>query len=427
MQMQPFTVDSGEWGPPFSVEAYEGRIGRVLAQMQQRGIDTLLVTSPPNLTYLTGYDSIWYQVSTPTVFALRADTGETIFFDSAGHSDLIPAVARTEVMGDIVLYGLDHDAPPAGATGDGAYTTPWVLASPVDTLIDTLRGRGWLAGSRVGIERWSRSPGAPILDEIAARVTTANGRVVDASWWVDVVRMHKTPDEVDCMRKAAAIADAAMLEVRKIIAPGVTEVEIQAYAEYQMARIGGESPAIRTAIRSGPRGASHHAPPTRRKFLAGDLVWVDFSGSYNRYHADIARTHSLGEPDPRWVDLIKRSAGSVEAIQAEIKPGDSMRKLQEVGDRYIDSQGIRKHVWWIGGYAMGIAIPPDWVGHVFFGGDGFEEMDFMPGMTLNWENVFDVTKEDWRGGKGASFIEMLLMTEDGIEVLSKVPRELCVL
>ena len=78
----------------------------------------------------------------------------------------------------------------------------------------------------------------------------------------------------------------------------------------------------------------------------GDIVWVDFSASYNRYHADLARIFSIGEPDRRWTDL--------------------------------------------------------------------------------YENVFDIVIEDWPGGKGGSYIEMLLMTEHGLEILSKLDRRLIV-
>jgi Xaa-Pro aminopeptidase len=418
----PFTPDSGEWGPPVPPDEYRDRIRKTRAEMERRHIDTLLVTSPPNLTYLTGYDSIWYHVPTPTALALHLGSDEVLFFDSAGHTDLVPVVACLDVIDEIVYFGLDH-APEA--EGDDAYTTPWVLASPVDSILRGLGGRGWLNG-RVGIERWSRSPGAPVLAELEARFTTAGAKVLDASWCVDTVRMVKSPREVECMRRAAAIADAAMLAVRKEIRPGITEIEIQAFAEYEMAKLGGEPPAIRTAIRTGPRGASHHAPPTRRKVLPNELVWVDFSASYNRYHADLARTHATGDVDPRWHDLLATTSGSIPEIVKAVKPGDHMRRVQEVMDAYIDAMGLRKYAWWIGGYAMGIAIPPDWVGHVFFGGDGFEDMSFEPGMTLNLENVFDITKDDWRGGRGCSFIEMLLMTEAGIEVLSKVPRELYV-
>ena len=79
--------------------------------------------------------------------------------------------------------------------------------------------------------------------------------------------MVKSPLEVACVRRAAASADEAMLAVRQIIAPGMTEIEVQSYVEYIMVKLGGEPAGIRTAIRSGPRGAAHHAPPFEYGYL----------------------------------------------------------------------------------------------------------------------------------------------------------------
>ncbi len=422
--MSPYAFP--EYGPPFPPDEYRARHRRVREEMERGRIDTLFVSSPPNITYLTGYDSIWYHVTTPTGLALKADSDEVLFFDSAGHVELVPVVACTEVLTEVIYFGLgEHGAPEDPRTEEGAYSTPWVLRESVEPVVRTLRARGWLRGT-VGIERWSRAPSGLVLAEIEARFVDAGAHVVDGSWTVDRVRMVKSPLEVECVHRAAAIAEGAMLEARKAIEPGATEIEVQARAQSAMGRLGGEEPAIRTAIRSGPRGAAHHSPPTRRKLAWGDLCWVDFSASFNRYHVDIARLHSLGTPDDRWADVFKKASGSVEAVVGAVRPGDPMRKVQQVADAYIDEMGLRKYAWFIGGYALGIAIPPDWVGHVFFGGDGFEEMDFEPGMVMNYENVFDVTNEEWRGGTGGSFIETFLMTEDGIEVLSRVGREIIV-
>src|SRR5439155_19445355 len=137
----------------------------------------------------------------------------------------------------------------------------------------------------------------------------------------------------------------------------------------------------------------------------------DWSASYNRYHVDIQRTFSIGEPDPRWIGLLDRAAGSVEAVVKEMRPGDPMAKAHKIANEYIDSVGLRRNVWWIDGYDLGIAVPPDWVGHTFLGGGRFEEANFDVGVVTNFENPFDVVEEEWPGGRGAGHIESLLRTE----------------
>ena len=63
---------------------------------------------------------------------------------------------------------------------------------------------------------------------------------------------------------------------------------------------------------------------------------------------------------------------------------------------------LEPYAWLVGGCDMGTAIPPDWVGHTFHNGAGFEALDFEVGMTTKYENVFDIVIEDWQGAKAGA-------------------------
>ena len=399
------TQDGTEWGPPFSEAEYAERLAKVKRAMAAKKIDLLFVSSPPNITYLTGYDSIWYRRTTPTGLFIRLDQDKTLFVDSESHADLVKSGT--------------------GRFDEALFVSRRKYEPAVDLIADTLKERGWLKGT-AAVERWSLAPHGIVLTSIERRMEAAGAKIADGSWLVDRAKMNKSPAEIACMRKAQAIADAAMTAVHKALKPGMTEIDIQGLAHYVMAQHGGEEPAIRSAVRTGPRGCVHHTPPSRRKIQRGDIVWVDFSGSYHRYHADLARIFSIDEPDKRWVDLYEKASKSIEVVVREIKPGDPMTKLHEVANAYIESVGLKKYAWLVGGYDMGIAIPPDWVGHTFHSGLGFEAVDFEPGMTTNYENVFDIVMEDWPGGNGGSYIDMLLMTRSGLEILSKLDRKMIV-
>jgi len=80
-------------------------------------------------------------------------------------------------------------------------------------------------------------------------------------------------------------------------------------------------------------------------------------------------------------------------------------------------------VWWVGGYALGIALPPNWVGHTYLANDAFERFTWEPGYVTNYENILF----DREAGFTASYMETLLMGPERIEVLSTRPRELTVL
>ena len=82
-----------------------------------------------------------------------------------------------------------------------------------------------------------------------------------------------------------------------------------------------------------------------------------------------------------------------------------------------------KYIWWIGGYALGIAMPPSWVGHVYLSNDAYERFRWQPGYVTNYENIlFDREQQ-----LTASYMETLLMTPDGPRILSRTPRTLTVI
>ena len=394
------------WGPPFSVGEYGERVEKVRREMARREIDLLFVSSPPNITYLTGYDMVWYYLTSPVSVAVHADSGQTVFFEVPYHQ---PTVEWHAVVDDAEYFG------------DGQ--------SPAEKIVSSLKGRGWLNGN-VGVEDWSRAPSGVVINEIKQGFADAGANVVDGSWVVDRVRLVKSAPEIEVMRKAASIADKAMETVRGSIRPGVTETELAGVVLHAMMKEGGGDPAIRAAVRSGPRFAARHSAPSHRKLQQGDLVWINHCGSYHRYHADLGRLFSLGEPSPKWRELMDKTCGSVDHVISKVRPGDPTGVAQKAMDEYADSMGLRPYVAYVSGYNMGIAIPPDWVGHTFIDPDtGFETASYDPGMITNYENLYTVLDADpgWKGGTGGGFIETILMTDTGLETLSGLDRNVTVI
>ncbi len=394
------------WGPAFSAEEYGDRVEKVRREMGCRGIDLLLVSSPPNITYLTGYDMIWYYLTSPVSVAVHAESGQTLFFEVPYHQ---PTVEWHAVVDDAEYFR------------DGL--------SPAESIISALKGRGWVKGN-VGVEEWSRAPSGVVINEIKQGLAGAGANVVDGSWVVDRVRLIKSAAEVEVMRKAASIADRAMETVRGHIRPGVTEIELAGVVLQAMMKEGGGDPAIRAAVRSGPRFGARHSAPSHRKLQQGNLVWINHCGSYHRYHADLGRLFSLGEPSRNWRWLMDKTCGSVDHVISKVRPGDPTGVAQKAMDEYVDSMGLRPYVAYVSGYNMGIAIPPDWVGHTFIDPDtGFETASYDPGMITNYENLFTVLDSDpgWKGGTGGGFIETILMTDTGLETLSGLGRNVTVI
>ena len=390
------------WGPPFPDDEYKKRLGRVVEQMANVGIDTLLVTSPANINYLTGYDMIWYYSRTPSAVAIRREPISSLFFVLAYHR---PTVEYHAVVDELTCFDSFHDAD--------------------KFIVDELVRRSWHDG-KVGIEFWSKNPNGQVLQSITSGLEYSGTEIVDASWLVDNVKLIKSAAECQAMHEAAKIADDAMLSVASELKSGMTEISIAGRILHQMMENGGGDPAIRVAVRSGPRFLARHCAPSLRKIQFGDLVWLNFCGSFHRYHSDLGRLVSIGEPDYRWTKLIDTAADIAADVLAGVKADEPTQKLQDSVEAAAERFGLSQQAVLLGGYDMGIAIPPDWVGHTFTNSErGFVKADYVVGMCTNFEMLFR-GQDDWRGGAGGGFIATVVMTPTGLEVLSKIKRSILI-
>jgi Xaa-Pro aminopeptidase len=385
-------------GLPFPAEEYRDRASRVRERMRERGVEVLFVTSPPNLCYLTGFESVWYPPRAPVGVVVCAGDERLVFLDYERHETLVRETAHHD---DAVFYRYED---------------------VLDTIAATFRDRGWLADG-IGLERWSQAPGAPLVEALAGRLGELGGRIVEGDWIVDRVRLVKSAAEVECVRRAAAIVDAAFADLVEHVRPGQTELQIAARLDSVMADHGGEGAAIRTMVSAGPDvWCRTHAAPSRRPIEAGDVMYVDTCGVYKRYHADLCRTFAVGRDHAGARAILDVTAASVEEVRRAVRPGDPLDVAQQAAEDYVFSRFPREQVWWVGGYALGIAMPPSWVGHTYLANDAFEQFSWQPGYVTNYENVLF----DRDAGFTASYMETLLMTDSGIEPLSARPRTLTV-
>ena len=406
--MQTYLKDQVDWPQAFPLEEYAERRAKVAKALQDAGLDAIYITTPANITWLTGYDMIWYHLENLTGVLLRADTGEATFFDSVAHTTIV----STTLSIDECIW-LDA----AAVSGEAS--------EAIQIIVDEVTRRG-LGGGRIGLERRGYAPAASVMDELVGKLEAGGASISDEWRMLDEIRMVKSPLEIAHMRKASAIGDEAMAAARDAIRPGLTETQLEGVIMGTMMGAGGGYPGIRTMIGGGPRAGTHHSPAQNRAFKQGDIVFVDFCGVLDRYHVNVNRTFSIGEPDERWTDLMNKAAGCIDAIVAGSKLGDRLSEVDAIGQAYLDDAGLREYVWWAGGYCQGVALPPDWCNnHWLTTRFGMQDRKLEPGMFFNYENQFDVW-ENWPGGSGAAYIDTFLMTDSGLEVLSKLQRNLVV-
>ncbi|MCZ6667288.1 MAG: Xaa-Pro peptidase family protein [Gammaproteobacteria bacterium] len=401
--MDQNTRNQIDWQQPFPHEEYYARQNRVRVALKAHGYTGILISSPPDLNYLFGYDHIWFSHDSLGVCFLPADEDEFVFFDNDGHEMLVSIYPE---IANIVYFRRGK------------------VADHIKVIASEVLRRGWAQGA-IALQSRCYGPHPDHLRAIGRVWQDAGGEIADGSDLIEDIRLIKSGREIKVMREAAEIAVAAMSLARDSISVGMRETDLEAVIVGEMMRRGGGYPGIRTMIGGGPRAGVHHEPPSHRKFRNGDVIHIDFCASLHRYHVNICRSFALGEVDPRWINLFERSEPMMDVIVAEIRPGDSMTKMQDLADAFAQEHDLARYEWLIGGYSLGIAMPPDWVGrHRPRPREDIPPPELAPGLVMNFENQYDVLEEDWSGAAGAGLIDTLLVGDKSLEILTPLSRKL---
>ncbi|MFI5953273.1 M24 family metallopeptidase [Cryptosporangium sp. NPDC051539] len=381
----------------FAGAEYAGRRHRVRAEMSRRDIDLLLVTSPSNLYYLCDYAASWYPPRLPVALALRADSEHTVFFDWVRHAD---HVEHSTLADEAAYYEY----------GESAAVISGFLAA-----------RG--AGDVVALEWSSPTPSPQVVNELADALRSAGLRVESGDWIVDDVRLYKSPAELDRVRAAARIADAAMLRLQSAIRPGMTELEVSALATSFLAEQGGEVAAQNPLVSSGPTAwRDVHNFPSGRRLQEGDLISLDLSGVVDRYHANLARVFSLGRERPRPAAWLAASGRALQTFLNDARPDADPAPAMHAAEVTLRSEVPAENIWWAGGYSLGACFPPSWGGHAYLHNDGPTDVALREGWVSNFETVLVDRAEGWE----LAPIDTVVMTATGAEVLSALPRTMVV-
>lgn len=393
---------------PFPEAEYEERLNRIRRLMEGFGIELLFLTSPESLYYVSGFQSEWYQAQSGRNFpptsgiAVQVNHDTTIHFETPSEAML---VAIGTVSKDVRIF-------PIESRRDG-----------ISFILKELKAAGWLKGS-VGLELYNYRPN-PVVSELYRKGFESTGmKVIDGTDIVREARRKKSALEMDCLVEAGRIADIGMAAARDAIQPGVMELEVFAAFTSAMARAGGEFPAILPPVMSGFRSNCLHPLASRKPIQMGERVNVDLCGVFNRYHCNIARSFWVGEPPAEVAALHGKSIKAFEIIQSQLKPGLKVKRLLEsIRDYYVEA-GIFEDCYWSGGYELGIAFPPDWVGTYIYDLSMTKETDiFGPMSVVNHECNFFAPNS---AGLSVT-IETLLFQENHAQFACSTPRELQVL
>lgn len=267
-------------------------------------------------------------------------------------------------------------------------------------------------------------PDGPIaLDEYTMPLYAAlRGReVTDATALLSSCKVVKTADELECIRRAQAINEQAILDVERLVAPGVPGTKLSGTFLRRIFELGASAntvdpiwQAMPPRIADGPYTVTGDVvfptPTTGRRFAAGDVVWVDTGIDYEGYASDFGCTFVVGGPEPRhhaqaarWREIVDRC---LEVLKPGATAGDLVRAAAANGNR-----PWLPHLYLAHGIGTNSAEMP-LVG-TDLGAEFDDALVLAPGMVLVFEPVV------WDDGEaGFRAEEIVTVTDDGYGYLS---------
>jgi Xaa-Pro dipeptidase len=373
----------------FSDAEFERRLRAVRESAARRGFDALLLFSPSNVYYLSGF------------FSVNLWDFQCLLVPLSGEPVL---VIREFEKGRFQTSCRLHEP----------WTYPPDGSGPL-AVAQAARHYGY-HNQRLGLEV-SRYLEAKSFETFKEQLPEAE--LLEATDVMNEARLVKSEEEIGCLRKAAKITGAGMCAALEAVKEGVTDSDIAAEAARALLASGSDFMCIDPIVAAAHNAGLPHSTVSGLRLKSGDPVFVELGACVWRYTAPLMRTAVVGHVSAQLRELADYSSRTLDALIAALKPGIpayEAAKAAQCALAPIESRIFFHYVW---GYSVGVGFPPSWLEETnfFIQTNNFRELQ--PGMVFHLPLMLRVL-----GHYGAGFSETVLITPTGAEVLTEVPRQL---
>ena len=344
----------------------EARANRILAALKEQGVDQMLITDPMSICYLTGISMA--PIERFYALLLKADGHHYYFLN---HLFNVPGDVGVEK----VWYS---DTDPV----------PEIVAARLDK------------NAVLGVDKDLKARFLLPLMEMKAAAGFVNGSLA-----VDITRGVKDTEEQKKMRISSAINDKAMAKFKGLIHEGVSEKEVADQMLQIYLDLGADGYSFEPLVAFGANAADPHHSPDDTVVKPGDCVLFDVGCIKDGYCSDMTRTFYFKTVSDAHREVYETTKASNETAISKIRPGVPLYQLDAAARDLISAKGWGPNFNHRLGHFIGLSE------HEFGDVSSANTWEAKPGMIFS-------------GDTGVRVEDLVLVTEDGVEVLNHYPKEL---
>lgn len=352
----------------------KNRRSRLLTVLEQEKLDCILVEHIPNLRYLSGF------------------SGSEAALLITANDCWIVCDSRYTVQ--------------AGLEAKGLHIVE--RSQRVDAIRELQAAKGW---KRIGFE--AEHTTVAHWEKLSSAVGSSEFVAVPGG--LDPLRSVKGASELKLLSDVASIASDSFLGILPLVRPGATELELSVALEFEMRRRGADGRAFDFIVASGERGAMPHGRATDRRISSGELVTFDYGALLHGYNSDETVTIAVGEPDNRSREIYGVVLAAHDMAIEAVKPGIKLKELDAVARSYIAEKGYGDYFGHGLGHGLGLEVHEK--PSLSPRSDGLLEC----GMVVTIEPGIYIP-----GWGGVRIEDTVVVTDDGCDIITTVPKDIMV-
>ena len=351
------------------------RLSKLQSRIRREKLAALLVTDEHNVTYLTGFsgDST-YLLLTPSECVLLSDTRYSI--------------------------QLEEECPEFKVQIRDAGSTKF------ENVLSALKS---FKVSQLGLEADALTKAE--YDQFESALTGIE--LAATTGWTAKLRAIKDKVEIETIRKSIAINERAFRVIREQLSAGQTELQVAHNLEHQIRAFGGSRCAFDPIVGVGPRAALPHGTPSSAQIGESFMVLIDWGTQYELYASDLTRVLVTGKVPAKFRKVYDAVLSAQLSAIEKVKPGVTFQEVDSVARKLIADAGFGKYFGHGLGHGFGLQI------HETPFLSPIHEGKLEPGMVITVEPGIYLP-----GWAGVRIEDNILVTKDGHEVLSSLPKEL---